>query len=174
MMSKVPILETPRLILRQHGVDDFPDMVSLWTEPEVTRFTSGNKPSTPEECWQRLLRYRGLWSLLGFGYFVITERRTGTYVGEAGLADFHRSIMPSMSGKAEAGWALMPSDWGKGYANEALNAIFNWYEGTPNPRALSCIINPDNAASIRLAEKTGFRLKKETQYNGSACLMFER
>jgi RimJ/RimL family protein N-acetyltransferase len=173
-MTEPVILETSRLILRQHDIDDFADMVSLWTEPEVTRFTSGSTPATPEECWQRLLRYRGLWSLLGFGYFVITERRKGAYLGEAGLADFRRSITPSMAGKAEAGWALMPSDWGKGYAHEALTAILDWYAKTPDPRPVACIINSDNSGSIRLAEKSGFRLKAETVYKGSACLMFER
>jgi RimJ/RimL family protein N-acetyltransferase len=173
-MRRVPILETPRLILRQHEMDDFPDMVSLWTEPDVARYTSGNTPATPEECWQRLLRYRGLWSLLGFGYFVVSEKRTGTYLGEAGLADFHRHITPSLSGHAEAGWALMPSYWGKGYAQEALTAIFNWYDTTPNPRPVACIINPDNAASLKLAHKTGFQLRAETEYKESACLMFER
>ncbi len=173
-MSRVPVLETPRLVLRQHGVDDFPDMLALWTEPEVARFTAGNKPATPEECWQRLLRYRGLWSLFGFGYFVIAEKQTGAYLGEAGLADFRRHITPSMANDAEAGWALMPSDWGKGYAQEALTAIFNWYDTTPTPRPIACIISPENAVSQKLAQKTGFRLRAETQYKGSACLMLER
>jgi RimJ/RimL family protein N-acetyltransferase len=173
-MSGPVIIETERLILRPHGIDDFADVVSLWNEPIVSRYTSGDISETPEQCWHRLLRYRGLWSLLGFGYFVITEKQTGTYLGEAGLADVHRFISPSMFGFAEAGWALLPSDWGKGYAQEAMKAIFDWYEATLNPRPVVCIINPENEASIKLAKKIGFRIKIETSYKGKPCLMFER
>ncbi len=173
-MAEPVILETPRLLLRPHRLDDFTSIVTLWTHPEVTRFTAGNRPSTEEECWQRLLRYHGLWPALGFGYFAITDRQTGAFLGEAGLADFHRDITPSLDGFAEAGWALMPDAWGKGFALEALSAILAWYANTPAPRPVVCIISPDNAASIRLAEKSGFRLKAETEYKGSACLMFER
>ena len=173
-MTAPIILETPRLRLRPHTLDDFTSIVTLWSHPEVTRFTAGNRPSTEEECWQRLLRYHGLWPALGFGYFAITDKETGAFLGEAGLADFHRDILPSIDGFAEAGWALIPDAWGKGFGLEALSAILAWYSATPAPRPTSCVISPDNAASIRLAEKTGFRMKAETEYKGSACLMFER
>ncbi|MGL4489687.1 MAG: GNAT family N-acetyltransferase [Rhizobiaceae bacterium] len=173
-MSETVILETERLSLRRHTIDDFADMVVLWGEPEVTLYTAARKASSREECWQRLLRYHGLWSLLGYGYFAIIEKSSGTFVGEAGLADFHRDIEPSLSGYAEAGWALLPSHWGKGYAQEALMAVFNWYAEKPNPLPLACIIDPENSASIKLAEKVGFRLKSSTTYKGTPCLMFER
>ncbi len=173
-MSELVTLETERLVLRRHTINDFADMVVLWGEPEVTLYTSARKTSSREECWQRLLRYHGLWSLLGYGYFAIIEKRGGVFVGEAGLADFHRDIKPSLEGYAEAGWALLPSHWGKGYAQEALMAIFNWYAATPTPCPIACIIDPENRASIKLAEKTGFRLKGPTEYKGEPCLMFER
>ncbi len=175
MMARGPvILETERLLLRPHTLDDFVSVAALWGSPEVTRFTSGDQPSTAEETWQRLLRYHGLWPALGFGYFAITDRGTGAFVGEAGLADFHRDITPSLDGVAEAGWALSPEVWGKGYALEALREILNWYASTPNPRAVACIINPDNAASIRLAERLGFKQKAEATYKGAVGLMYER
>lgn len=168
------ILETERLLLRPHTLDDFASVARLWSDMEVTRFTSGNQPSTAEESWQRLLRYHGLWPALGFGFFAITDKQTGQFLGEAGLADFHRDITPSLDGLAEAGWVLSPDAWGQGYAHEALTAILGWYATVPNPRPVASIINPDNVASIHLAERLGFGMKAETQYKGSACLMFER
>lgn len=65
----VPTLETERLILRGHGVDDFGDSAAMWAEPEVVRHIGG-RPFTREESWSRLLRYIGHWSALGFGYWV--------------------------------------------------------------------------------------------------------
>ena len=78
----VPVIETERLILRGHVLEDSEASLALWTDPEVTRFIGG-KPSTTEEVWPRLLRYAGHWSLLGFGYWAITEKATGRFVGEA-------------------------------------------------------------------------------------------
>lgn len=59
-----PTLETERLILRPHRVQDFEAVAALWAEPEVVRFISGT-PSAPEESWARLLRYIGHWQALG-------------------------------------------------------------------------------------------------------------
>jgi hypothetical protein len=90
-----PILATDRLILRAHTAADFAGCCALWVDPEVTRFIGG-RPSTPEEVWSRILRYVGHWQLLGYGYFVATDRQTGAVMGEFGLADFHRDITPAL------------------------------------------------------------------------------
>jgi RimJ/RimL family protein N-acetyltransferase len=63
--GEAPRLETERLVLRAHRVEDFPDLAALWSDPLVTRFISG-VPQTPEESWSRLLRYAGHWLLLGY------------------------------------------------------------------------------------------------------------
>lgn len=54
----VPILETERLRLRAHRLDDFAASAAMWADPIVTRYTVG-KPQTSEEVWSRLLRYIG-------------------------------------------------------------------------------------------------------------------
>lgn len=172
-MGAPVVLQTDRLLLRPHQLDDFPAMLRLWSHPEVTRFTAGNRPLTREEVWQRLLRYAGLWPLLGFGYFAIIDRQTGDFLGEAGLADFHRQIEPSLDGFAEAGWALLPHYWGNGLAAEAMGAILEWYAATPDPKPVACIINPENTVSIRLAQNVGFKESGRSEYNGNPCLMLE-
>ena len=172
-MNPLVSLETSRLILSPHGLEDYPAMCRLWSLQDVTRYTAGNRPSTGEEIWQRLLRYRGLWVLLGFGYFTIRLKQTGAFIGEAGLADFHRKIVPSLDGYAEAGWALLPDQWGNGYAREAMSAILAWYDADPAKRPVACIINPENTVSIRLARDLGFTEKALTEYNGNPCLMMK-
>lgn len=167
-------LETDRLILRRHTTEDFGGMLRLWTAPEVAHFIAGGRAQTEEEVWQRLLRYGGLWPLLGFGYFALIDKASGAYAGEAGLADFHREIEPSLAGQAEAGWALMPECWGKGLANEALSAILDWYLAQPAARPVSCFIDLDNKPSNRLAARVGFRLNCITEYKGAACNMYIR
>jgi len=169
----VPAIETERLLLRGHCVEDFADCLALWSDPEVTRFIGG-KPSTPEEVWARLLRYAGHWSLLGFGYWVVTERATGRFLGEVGFADFRREIEPSLEGVPEIGWVLTPQGHGRGYATEAARAALAWGDAQFGRARTACIIAPENAASIRVAVKCGYREFRRTTYKDRPTIMYVR
>lgn len=170
---QVPILETERLVLRGHRVDDFGACAALWADPEVTRFISG-KPSTSEEAWARLVRYVGHWALLGFGYWAVEEKATGAFVGEIGFADFKRDIEPSLAGVPELGWVVSPRFHGRGYATEAVHAAIAWGDKHFGPIRTGCIISPDNTASLRVAEKCGFQKLQATTYKDKPTIMFTR
>ncbi|MES1153243.1 MAG: GNAT family N-acetyltransferase, partial [Dongia sp.] len=154
-ISLVPVLETPRLILRGHRREDFEAVVALWADMEVARHISG-KPSTREESWARMLRYGGLWNLLGFGYWAVEEKASGRFAGEVGLGMFQREIEPSYGDTPEAGWVLAPWCHGKGYATEATQAALAWSDAHLPGQATVCITAPENLASNRVAEKCGF------------------
>src|SRR3984957_10831210 len=114
---EVPVLETERLKLRGHRVEDFVHCAAMWADPEVTRYIGG-KPYTEEESWARLLRYAGHWALLGFGYWVVEEKSTATFIGQVGSAADERGL-PVLRGIPEIGWAFTTQVRGKGYATEA-------------------------------------------------------
>lgn len=169
----VPIVETDRLRLRAHRPDDFAACCALWSNPIVNRYTSG-KPLAPEEVWAKMLRYRGLWSMLEYGYWVVEEKASGEFVGELGFADFKRDIQPSLDGMPESGWALLPRVHGKGYATEALRAAIAWGNQHFGDCKTCCIINLENTASIRLAEKCGYREWQASVYKEHNVLLFTR
>ena len=167
----IPVLETRRLRLRGHQEEDFPHSCQLWSDLEVVRYTVGS-PLSPEDVWSRFLRYFGLWSLLGYGYWVVEEKATGAFVGELGLCDFHRDLKPPLNGVPEIGWTLLPAFHGKGYATEAAHAAMDWAIGPPLfARELACIMNSENAASLRVASKCGFRTRYTTTYKGWETLV---
>lgn len=167
-----PTIVTARLTLRAHTVGDFAESAAMWADEGVTRFIGG-RPSTDEECWQRLLRYGGLWALLGFGYWVVRERRTETFVGEVGFGNFRRELDPPFGDTPEIGWALSPSAQGQGYAGEAVQAAVGWADAQGFDRTV-CLISPDNAPSIRVAERAGYRDYTRTHFKGSPTILFER
>jgi len=171
-MAKVPAIETERLSLRAHRIDDLDDCIAMWADPEVTRHIGG-RPSTTEETWTRLLRYAGHWALLGFGYWVVREKATGRFVGEVGFADLRRDLNPPLD-VPEAGWVLAPSAHGKGYATEAMRAAIEWIESGFGARQTVCIIAPENAASIRVAQKCGYLERQRTEYKGQPTIVFVR
>jgi RimJ/RimL family protein N-acetyltransferase len=170
--SSVPTLETERLKLRSHQVEDFTDCAAMWSDPEIARYTVGT-PSSEQQTWRRLLAYVGHWSLLGFGYWAVEEKATGRFVGELGFADFKRDMKPSIDGKPELGWALARGVHGQGYATEALRAAVAW--GDTHFKAPSvCIISPDNLASLRVAEKLGYKEQSRTIQDGKTLVLFAR
>ena len=143
-------------MLTGHTRADFEPLAALWADPAIVRHI-GATPSTPQDSWARLLRYRGLWPILGYGYWAIRDRHTGQYLGDAGFADFHRATIPSIGGVPEAGWALIAACHGSGYASEAVSAALAWLDqNTPFTTAV-CLIDRANAASRRIAEKNRFR-----------------
>jgi RimJ/RimL family protein N-acetyltransferase len=169
---EAPTLETERLKLRAHRLEDFLHCAAMWADPEVTRYIGG-KPHTEEESWARLLRYAGHWSLLAFGYWVVEEKSTGHFIGEVGFADYKRDL-PALKGLPEIGWAFTTQAGGKGYATEAVRAVITWGDTHfPTPRT-ACIIHPENLASIRVAEKCAYREFQRTTYKSHPTIMFVR
>jgi RimJ/RimL family protein N-acetyltransferase len=172
-MPTVPILETDRLILRGHSVDDFPMSAAMWGDPKVTERISG-RAFTPEECWARLLRYAGLWTLLGMGYWVITKKSDGAFVGESGFANFRRAIPSPHARLPEIGWVVAPAHQGQGYASEAVAAITAWGDRHFAGSQTMCIIDPEHAASIRIATKAGYVFTETTTYLDHPVALFLR
>jgi RimJ/RimL family protein N-acetyltransferase len=169
---EAPTIETERLVLRAYRLDDFSHLAAAWADPEVVRHIG--RPSTEEESWTRLLRNIGLWPMLGYGYWAATEKATGRYIGDVGLADFKREIEPSLKGVPEIGWVLARSAHGRGYATEAAQAALRWLARAHGPPRTVCIIGIENHASLRVAEKCGYREFARTDYKGSAVVMLER
>jgi RimJ/RimL family protein N-acetyltransferase len=170
---EVPVIETERLRLRGHRLDDFDGCAAMWADPAVTRYIGG-KPSTPQQSWSRLLSYLGHWTLMGFGYWAIESKATREFIGELGFADFKRDIQPSIRDTPELGWALVSRVHGNGYATEAVRAVVAWGdENLASPRTV-CIVNPENLASIRIAEKVAFREFQRPTYNDRPIIMFCR
>ena len=170
-MSVVPVIETERLRLREHRASDLDALTEMWAHPVVYRHIHG-KPSERAETWGRMLRLTGQWLVSGFGYWVVEEKATGNFVGEIGFLTGERGLTPDFGDTPEAGWSLWPAMHGQGYAEEAVRAALDWALER-HPRVV-CMVDPTNAASIRLAEKVGFRRFAETTFKEEPVILFER
>jgi len=170
---EVPELLSDRLRLRGHTLDDFEACAALWGDPVVTRHIGG-RPSARDEVWSRLLRYVGHWALLGYGFWLIEERESGAFVGEIGFADFKRGLSPEFDAHREMGWALAPSAHGKGYASEAAAACLAWGDAQFSKATIVCMIDPENAPSIRVAQKAGFTEFARADFRGGTTVLFRR
>ncbi len=176
-MTDIPILETKRLILRGHRLDDFETAAAIWSDELVTRFIG--RPFTREESWARLLRYVGHWELLGYGFWAIADKASGSFIGEGGLCNFHRDIDWTVAvspdeTQREIGWALGSAYHGKGLATEAVTAMTAWADRRfPRLRTV-CIIDPVNEPSLRVAEKCGYGEIGVTRYKDKEVRLLAR
>jgi RimJ/RimL family protein N-acetyltransferase len=145
----------------------------MWADPIVVRYIRPT-PFSEEESWARLLRYVGHWALLGYGYWVIEDKATGKFMGEAGFANYHRDIDPPLLGNMpEAGWAFAAEAHGRGYASETIAALVAWGD-SHFQKTTACIIDQQNLASIRVAEKNGYRPKQMVRYKGGEVMLYTR
>jgi RimJ/RimL family protein N-acetyltransferase len=166
------MIETRRLILRPHTLDDFEAWHELFSDAELFRFITKAKPSR-EDSWNRLLRYAGHWSVLGFGLFAVFEKETQTLIGEVGFADFHRGLGDHFDKSPEAAWIFARAAQGRGHAYEAMAAARDWLHASkPSPRTV-CIINPENAPSLALAAKLGYTSFGAATYRDGPVSMLE-
>lgn len=171
--SGVPHLETSRLILRGHRAHDLDACAAMWAEPEVVRYITG-KPSTRAETWARMARYRGFWSLLGYGYWALQEKSSARFIGEVGFFDVLREIEPSIAGTPEVGWILTPAFHAKGFAREALGAVLAWADATLPAERTAALVVQQNVRSVRLAERAGYAVAQTVMFGSEPTLLCYR
>lgn len=165
-----PSLATDRLALVPHHPDHLDALAAIWADPGVYGMIGGVARSR-EEVWIRLLRSIGQWQAFGYGSWVIRTRDAGV-IGEVGLMEARRAILPPLA-LPEVGWTLAPAAHGRGYAHEALAAALGWAEAHGHART-TCIIDPANEPSLRLAAKVGYRPVRETLYHARPIVVLER
>jgi len=145
------ILVTPRLRLRLQRPSDVEFIVALWSDPGVTQFVGGpREPGSLRKVFTEIADNPAqeafdLWPL---------ETVEGVLVGYAGLLEKTILGHPAL----EVSYFLAPGHQGRGYAREVAPALVDYGFRTTDHQALYAIVDPDNLASIRVAEACGFQL----------------
>jgi len=152
-------LFTARLLLRRWRSSDLDALAEIFARREVWEFPFG-RGLTREETEHRLSRYLEAWEHDGFGKYAVEMRGTGSLIGYVGLelvTWFHE-----IEGEVEIGWRLDPRYWGDGYATEAALASLKVGFDRLGLDRIVAVVEPANLASLRLAEKIGLRVVRET------------
>lgn len=151
------ILETKRLLLRRLEMGDLDNLFALYSDPDVRRyFPEGTL--TLDETREELE-----WFLNGhpqhpeLGLWATIHKETNRFIGRCGLLPW------TIDGQyeVEIAYMLAKEFWGQGLATEAARAIRDYAYDQLHLTRLICLIDHDNQASIRVAEKTGLRFEKE-------------
>lgn len=148
MQSTGYILRTDRLGLRElYRTSDLAALAEVFADPYARQFY-------PHHAQEEKLRRWIEWSQrnyreLGFGLWALEMRACGQFIGDAGLT------LQSVEGRRmlEIGYHIHASRRGLGLATEAARACLRWAFHNTKHDTVCSIVHPENAASIRVAEK---------------------
>jgi RimJ/RimL family protein N-acetyltransferase len=153
-----PTIATARLHLRARTLADLEPIVEMDADPTVRQFIGGplDRATHREEMRRRIVEGRpephASWAI---------EWRDRP--GLAGLCHLSHS---EETGLTQIGWRLHPSAWGQGVATEAARAVLARALGPIGLPAIVALIDPENRASIRVAEKIGMMQAGVVPYRG--------
>lgn len=147
VLTGVPVLQTPRLVLRAPIVADFPAFLSYSTS-ERSRFVGGPKPR--HAAFEKFSSMIGHWALRGFGRFVITDRTSGEALGHVGPLQRDDAVSPELT------WTLWAeAAEGNGFAYEAAQAANSWFFDSSDCKEAMAEVQRENRRSHALAKRLG-------------------
>lgn len=148
----MPILETPRLVLRRLTLDDAPFILVLVNDPLFVRFIGDKGVRTIDDA-RNYLRNGPLASYTqhGFGLFHVASKESGEAVGICGL--LKRDVLDDV----DIGFAYLPQFSGRGYATEAALATMHYGRDVLGLKRIVAMTAPGNAASQNVLKKLGLR-----------------
>ena len=162
------VCQTSRLILRKFDESDVGSLLGFRGDSEVMRF-SITGPETREDIQTKYLpgclrRY----SRDGLGQWAVVRTSDGSCVGECGIC------VQEVDGEREfeISYRIRRDCWGNGLATEAARACCDYGFRQAGLRRLISIIEAENAASIRVAEKMGMTLEKRASFHRIPVLVY--
>ena len=153
-------LETERLELRSATPADAPNLLALFSSPEVLRYLPPIPPITLERASQAIARRLRMETELGYAPFIILTKDDDQFIGSGGL------VPVKDAPDVEIAYHFLPSAWGKGYATEAAAAILGFGFGKARLKEIIGLAFPANVASWRVLEKVGMRYIGTATYFG--------
>jgi [ribosomal protein S5]-alanine N-acetyltransferase len=164
-MSALP---TERLILRKISMEDR-DAVFAWArDPEVSRYGSWDSHRTPHDTETFIESCLKQYDREGLGPWAIELRETNLVVGTCGFGYVDR-----LDRRGGIGYFLARSEWGNGFATEAVRAVLRFGFGPLALNRIEARCVPANTASERVMQKVGMKyegLLRQDMFKAGAFL----
>jgi ribosomal-protein-alanine N-acetyltransferase len=150
IFERFPVLSTPRLILREHVLDDAEALFALRCDAEVHRFQGHEALPSVDAARALVARWRRRFSMQADIRWAITTR-DGAFAGCCAYAHF----VPGLD-RGHITYELAAHARGRGVATEAVRAIVAFGHREAGLRRVEAVVVPGNEASVRVLRKAGF------------------
>ncbi|MEQ1440435.1 GNAT family N-acetyltransferase [Fontimonas sp. SYSU GA230001] len=145
-------IETQRLLIREWRAEDRPGLERLTGDAQMMRYITGGEVWNAERNDGLVARQQAHLAATGLCMGPVLLRATGEMIGVAGAQPLDR--LPGF----DLGWWIWRAYWNQGLATEAAWAVYRHAFDRGGLDRLYAVIDPDNGASRRVAEKLGMRL----------------
>jgi ribosomal-protein-alanine N-acetyltransferase len=151
------VIETERLILRHLRVEDAEDLYRIYSNPETMKFMGQGSASVEEARGHLQKHIEKYYDNYEFGLWATVLKENNSLIGRCGL------LYEDIEGikDLELAYLLDSNYWGQGLATEAAQSIIKIGFDRYNFKRIIAVINPQNTASIRVAEKVGMNYERE-------------
>jgi ribosomal-protein-alanine N-acetyltransferase len=158
------------MLLRRLLPEDLDALYALYRDPEIRRYFPEGTLTYAET------REELEWFLYGhprrpeLGLWATIYKETGAFIGRCGLLPW------TIDGReeVEVAYLLDKAYWGQGLATEAAGAIADYAHNTFGLKRLICLIDEENRASQRVAEKIGMRFESKGEDEKGPYLLYSR
>ena len=152
IFTKIPTLETSRLIMRKILPSDCLDMYDYSCRPETSQYLLWS-PHENLRYTKRYISYiQSAYRSETFYDFALVDKQTEKMIGTCGFTSFDLQ-----NNAAEIGYVLHPDFWGRGFAKEAVLRLMAFGFAELRLHRMTAKIMSQNGASKRVAEKCGMR-----------------
>lgn len=148
---ETPVIATKRLRLRSITEEDIDFIFKLFSRTETNLYSEYPDLETRKEAEEMYERYMKPSSETHFR-LIIELQETGEPIGTIGFYNYTNFHM-----RAQIGYDLLKEYWGQGYVSEAVLGVINYGFEEVGLIRIEATVDPENKASIRVLEKTGFK-----------------
>jgi ribosomal-protein-alanine N-acetyltransferase len=135
-------------------------------DAEIMRYMPTGQDTTMEQAQARIARYMAHQQQQGYSRGLMIDRVTGEPIGDAGLL-----YLPNTK-EVELGYRLGKPFWGQGYATEAAIGWLQYAFGKLGLNEVIAFSHPDNHASIRVMQKSGFEFLRDDTIAGMGVVVY--
>jgi len=146
------LFRTNRLTVRQFDYGDLDEFAALCADPRVMRYVGDGRPLPRREVERWISVCHEKYARRGYGTSAVFERATGRFVGYCGVVRAPKNDFDELI------YVLRLDAWRVGYASEVGRAMVAHVFSVSRLDRIHATIHPENAASVRVVEKLGFRL----------------
>ena len=154
------VVETERLILRRFTPEDAADNYRIYTDPENMRFMGGPPDSVESEREHIRKHIANYYEQHGFGLWAAVLKENARLIGRCGL--LYQQVEGTR--EVEVTYLIDRLYWGRGLATEAAREAVKLGFESYGFRRIVALINPENVASVRVAEKVGMRYERDVDF----------
>jgi RimJ/RimL family protein N-acetyltransferase len=166
------VIETERLLLRLPRSEDAAGLLEAFADPEAMRYIGDGSTTDLGGAEEAVGRWLERWDAWGIGMFVVERMEDARVLGRAGFLRWDPETWEIGGTETELGWGLAREHWGHGYATEAALALRDWALRERGLTRIISLIQPENARSVRVAEKLGERYERDVEVRGKPTRLY--